>query len=377
MNEFTAAFLVGECFLLSFLLYFFPLKQNAQANKWLSFFIFILGTAFNAVYLEKVGLADSLIHLIKLINSLQFLLAPSLYLSILYFVNPTNNFKIRYWLHFLPFTVFSVFENLVFWSETSLSTKLLFQLGDFEFWVRDLLPFLMLGYVALGLVTLNKHEANLKFIASTTQNSNLKWLKRFLWYLILLLAFWIYDALSIFSIPFLLKLTGFIYAGSIFFLAFNAFRQGVIFPYKNDDLAEISDILQINDVPLSDDKTKSRLTDEQIAELTARLKNLMEVERIYLENELNLPAVAAKLEISIHDASYLINHCAGDNFYNFINRYRVEEAKRLLTSANTKNLKMLGIAFASGFNSKTAFNTAFKKWVGVSPSEYAQKQENH
>ena len=95
----------------------------------------------------------------------------------------------------------------------------------------------------------------------------------------------------------------------------------------------------------------------------------------HFKNEINLATIAEKLDISIHDTSYLINEVTGDNFYNFINKYRVEEAKELLTSDKSDKLNMLGIAFESGFNSKTTFNTSFKKVVGISPSEYA-KQNN-
>ena len=383
MNEFLSAFIAGESFLLCFLLYFFPLKQNAKANKWLSFFVFILGTIFIGNHLEKIGLDESFGQLIKIINGLQFLLAPCLYISILYFVNPTSNFRIRYWLHFLPFAVFMFLDNFIFRSEKSISTKSLLQIGETEVWVRDLLPFLFLGYVVVAYFTLRNHRENLEFITSTTRKKDLRWIKHFLVFLILPLAFWINDALSILDFPVLIKLTGYIYASSILFLAFNALRQGVIFPYENKDLKEISEVIQAPDTPSDPDdrsltnKIKPRLNDRQIAALSVKLNELMNVQKIYLENELDLPAVAAKLGVSIHDASYLINKIAGDKFYNFINHYRIEEAKRLLTSAEAKNLNMLGIAFESGFNSKTAFNTAFKKWVGVSPSEYVKRQENH
>jgi hypothetical protein len=120
MNKFLTAFLVGESFLLCFLLYLHPQKQNAKANKWLSVFAFIMGTAFISSYLDKVGLSESYTFVIKFISSLQFLLAPSIYISILYFVNPTSKFKIRYWLHFLSLCqklwkrlfVFSSFSSL-------------------------------------------------------------------------------------------------------------------------------------------------------------------------------------------------------------------------------------------------------------------------
>ncbi len=102
----------------------------------------------------------------------------------------------------------------------------------------------------------------------------------------------------------------------------------------------------------------------------------MEKDKLFLDNGLNLSTVAEKLDISIHETSFLINDTAKGNFYSFINKYRIEEAKKLLVSSKIDELNILGIAFASGFNSKTAFNTAFKKWVGVSPTIYAKEQKN-
>jgi AraC-like DNA-binding protein len=145
-------------------------------------------------------------------------------------------------------------------------------------------------------------------------------------------------------------------------------RQTAIFPYKNEELDEISEVI-------SEQIKSKRLSGEQIAGLSARLDNLMINDKIFLDNEISLATVAEKLNISIHDTSYLINEVTGDNFYNFINKYRVEEAKKLLTSDKSDKLNMLGIAFESGFNSKTTFNTAFKKQVGISPSEYAKQKK--
>ena len=102
----------------------------------------------------------------------------------------------------------------------------------------------------------------------------------------------------------------------------------------------------------------------------------MEQDRLFLDNNLSLPTLAYKLGISIHDTSYLINRLTNGNFYIFINQYRIEEAKKLLTSDQIKELNMLGIAFAAGFNSKTAFNTAFKKQTGISPTAYSRLHKN-
>ncbi len=98
----------------------------------------------------------------------------------------------------------------------------------------------------------------------------------------------------------------------------------------------------------------------------------MQYEKVYLDNELSLPQLSEKMSISPQDLSYLINEACGENFFSFINRHRVEEAKRLLLSEKYDQLNILGIAYQAGFNSKTTFNTTFKKQVGLSPSDFVK-----
>jgi AraC-like DNA-binding protein len=83
------------------------------------------------------------------------------------------------------------------------------------------------------------------------------------------------------------------------------------------------------------------------------------------------------MDISTHDMSYLLNDGFGQSFFQFINTYRIEEAKRLLMSEKHSHFNMLGIAYASGFSSKTTFNTTFKKLTQQSPSEFQNEQKKN
>jgi AraC-like DNA-binding protein len=115
------------------------------------------------------------------------------------------------------------------------------------------------------------------------------------------------------------------------------------------------------------------LNDEQLALLKEKLTHIMENDKPYLGSTLSLPKLTHKLHISTHELSYIINTGFTDNFFGFVNRYRVEESKRILTTPQYQHLSMVGIAFEAAFN--TAFNTAFKKMLGVSPTEF-QKSKN-
>ena len=90
----------------------------------------------------------------------------------------------------------------------------------------------------------------------------------------------------------------------------------------------------------------------------------------YLEGVLMLPQLAQQLGISANYLSQVINEQLQVNFYDFINGYRVEEAKDLMRNAGPKNTNILNIALDSGFNSKSAFYTAFKKATSMTPTQY-------
>lgn len=93
----------------------------------------------------------------------------------------------------------------------------------------------------------------------------------------------------------------------------------------------------------------------------------------YLEANLSLPELANKLEIPSHHLSRVINEQFGMNFFDFINQYRIDEVKSKIGNPKYAHLSLLGIAFDSGFNTKSAFNRVFKKITGLTPSEYKNR----
>jgi YesN/AraC family two-component response regulator len=100
----------------------------------------------------------------------------------------------------------------------------------------------------------------------------------------------------------------------------------------------------------------------------------MEDSKLYLQSELTLQELANQLDVPAYQVTQSINEGLGKNFYDLINGYRVEEAKRLLSDPSTRNNKVLAIGMDAGFNSKTTFNTVFKKFTGLTPSEFKEHQ---
>jgi AraC-like DNA-binding protein len=110
--------------------------------------------------------------------------------------------------------------------------------------------------------------------------------------------------------------------------------------------------------------------DRRIYELAERVVALLENEKLYEEPELTLRGLAEKLETPTYLLSQAINEGLQKTFYDLVNGYRVEEAKRLLLDSRNRNYTILSVGFEAGFNSKTTFNTVFKKFTGLTPTEF-------
>ncbi len=105
-------------------------------------------------------------------------------------------------------------------------------------------------------------------------------------------------------------------------------------------------------------------------ELVAKIEQHMEERKPYLANILTLDQLATQLEMSPRMLSTIINRHFEQNFFEFVNRYRVEEAKRQLSNPELKRKTMIEVMGDCGFNSKATFNTIFKKLVGSTPSQF-------
>jgi YesN/AraC family two-component response regulator len=101
-----------------------------------------------------------------------------------------------------------------------------------------------------------------------------------------------------------------------------------------------------------------------------KIRTIMENEKHYLDKNLTLDELAAKLSWSRHQISYAINNGLGITFFELINKYRVEESLKIISDPCNIGLKIDQISEMSGFNSRAAFYKAFKNYTGKTPTEY-------
>ncbi len=134
--------------------------------------------------------------------------------------------------------------------------------------------------------------------------------------------------------------------------------------------------LYLQDVAENGSKYKtSTLTTSQARDYLEKLHEIMEQEQLYRNSELKLSELAEKVGISGHHLSQIINENLGQNFFDFINGYRIKEAKNLLSDPDSKKFTLLSIAHTVGFNNKTSFNNFFKKQTGMTPSEFQKRED--
>lgn len=120
---------------------------------------------------------------------------------------------------------------------------------------------------------------------------------------------------------------------------------------------------------------RSAMPAEEAAELRERLERAMEKDRLFLDSELDLSSLAARVGAARNQLSYVINQKLGKNFYDFVNEYRVREAARLMADPARAQDKILAIALDAGFNSKPTFNAVFRKLTGRTPSDLRRKDK--
>lgn len=109
------------------------------------------------------------------------------------------------------------------------------------------------------------------------------------------------------------------------------------------------------------------------SELFKHITDLIERNKLYLESNVSLSSLSKLLGVSTQKASEVINQHSKQNFNDFINHYRIQEAKGLLLDVDNENFTIASIAFDAGFSSLSSFNSAFKKFEGITPSAYRKK----
>lgn len=113
---------------------------------------------------------------------------------------------------------------------------------------------------------------------------------------------------------------------------------------------------------------RDHLAKVDLSYLFEKMRYLMDDEKIFLNPDITLNEMSQKLQVTPHQLSQFLNEHCKTRFNHFINKYRIEEAKKIFES--DRNANIISVAYHVGFNSKSSFNKIFKQYTGVTPSEF-------
>lgn len=222
-------------------------------------------------------------------------------------------------------------------------------------------------YFYLSIRLFKKLDINIFNNFSTSESVNLGWLRNLVnsfgavWTLLMVVAT-IHHVFHLFSLIFCTD--GLFLSLSVFIILIGYFglSQKEIFVQYSDKKTGFVTEPKSYATPLLNEPEKERHLN--------KLDRFMAAEKPYLDPNITLPELAAKVHIPSHHLSRTINEKLGLNFFEYINQYRIEEVKEKMSKPEYDRLTLLGIAYESGFNTKSAFNRVFKKMTGLTPTEY-------
>jgi AraC-like DNA-binding protein len=324
----------------------------------------------NADYLVIVtGLYKELRNLHGFSYGSMFLMSPLFYFYTRSILDENFKWERKYLLHFIPYFL-KIFHTLTFFV-MPLDAKVQ-SIADFT---NDIMKIDLDSVASLGLQSLHlaiylfftKKEINEKSATFFQEPYLISFEKRKKWLTLLFNCFVAYFiSFTFWFVVVAIKgvyisnaeyLNVIVMSAIIYFLAYkSALDPELVTPDFIKKYNAQSNISHVNEL-----------------EFLEKIKFLMEDERIYLNPNLDMNSLAKALELPAYQCSRLINDKFEKGFFDFVNEYRIEEVKRRLKDSNYHHFSILGIALQTGFNSKSSFNTAFKKVSGKTPSDFKKE----
>jgi AraC-like DNA-binding protein len=329
--------------------------RKTRANFFLT--LLILGLSFSLLhsFTAQSVLNHFSVTAFSVGDPTLLIIAPLLWFYVCELTGVRVTFSLSVLYHLLPCIAICVF---------SLIRKTPFQEIEFK-WVTILFWISVTTQFTIYQLFIHKkwraYEKWMSQEISNTENVNIGWVRFFMIVFVLVNLFFLFNLVVVIhmeSLPWQSRGVALVFSLSIFALGYKGILQ--------QQVISVPEELKI-ETPLPAVATEKKQVDEV---LKTKLLAFMETDKPYLDAELTLSGLAQKLNISRGKLSELINEGIGSNFYDFVNYYRVEEVKKLMTDPSKKNYNLLGLAMDAGFKSKSTFNLIFKRVTGLTPTEY-------
>ncbi|MFB9107612.1 helix-turn-helix domain-containing protein [Flavobacterium gyeonganense] len=361
----------------SLLLAFFLLTvktKNKLANRLFAFYLIFFAIDNSGIFIDE--------EFIKSHFNLEFfrwsvctLILPAFYLYVLSVCFADFRFKAKHLLHLIPLIITNIVFVMRLYFLNTTEKQLFYE-------QRDQSPEMYILFLILGIqtiaysigifVVLKKYKEIYQENYANPRTSIFKWLFQIasalfvLYYLSIIKNIVRYadlDFLWIWSNTIL----QFLVLTVTCWFVLKALNYPELFRGIDSKLQLARDILPKQDENIVEIKTNHN---ELIATQIATLKGYMKEKEPFLDPSLTIQELSNQIDIPVRDLSVLINHHMDQHFFDFVNEYRIQKAMNILKDPLKRDLTILEILYEVGFNSKSSFNTSFKKYTNLTPTAY-------
>jgi len=339
---------------------------NRIANRILATILFLLSYRLLVQILRLFGLGyyDSWYYVMLDISWIHGAL---LYFYVKAQTQPNFRLKKSDWIHFIPVVIqigISIFVRMqnLYWDGTRESLSWLGYYG-YVVWMNNPTIYIVASILIIFYAYKSQQLLNSVGEHFEIQATKLTWIKRiirsYLIYFVLVLAVLLVDMIVFNSSS----------EGSYFYFIrfyYYPFFVGIaILTYW----IGMEGFSRRNDPELTLKKVLPSETSEKLKDISKKLETAMQEDKLYKNQELSLQSLATQLDIKPYLISKSLSEIFNKRFNDYINEYRVKEVQELLNDTNNSKYTLLSLAMEAGFNSKSSFNRAIKKQLGISPSE--------
>ena len=366
---------------ISFFLSFFLLTVKTKhkiSNALFAFFLIITAIDSSTPLIELVTTGPSNLGILR--STLAFLQIPAFYLYVVSVCYSDFKFKPKYILHLLPFLIANVIMLPRFYlvDATAKMNFIVNRKSMIELQFNHTLIHIqiVIYFIAVFMILRKVKKLYLENYAGANINSY-NWLFQFTIVLTILYSCTIVKNIFKFSdYPYISELLKIGIQVFLLFIVcwylFKALNHPSLFRNIDSKLKLVADIV------LEENKNETQtISEKEYQEDLEKLKKYMIEEKPFLNPSLTIQEVSAAIGIPVRNLSVLINHKLEQHFYDFVNSYRIENAMEILKDSTKNKVTILEILYDVGFNSKSSFNTAFKKHTGNTPTSYRNNLQNN
>ncbi len=320
---------------------------------------------------RMLGWHDMALFMFPISNTVNTLLMPLLWLFAKKGFDTSFRLRPVHLLHLLP-TLLMLVLILTMSPEERMETILHETMGD-DTWIGDVNTIIvfvqMVGYFTAIFRFLHRTKKTIGDTMSDAEWLQKEWIVIFEYlfaalFVIVMVCYAIWPRTDAWLIQILNVI-------AMFYLVYNSIAHPAMPVMQMAGVAET----EPSDVAETEVAATPSMSDEQMREVCDRASRYMEESKAYLHSDISLALFAKEVNIPQRTLSRAINGCMGYNFFEFVNRMRIEEAKRQLRELNASDFNIESIYTECGFRSRSTFYMVFKKMTGKTPAKWLEEQQ--